>query len=1015
MKKSVGQNQRKPRFRISKLIFPIAALALIAGCTSFACIRGRVENDQPIVSNAENPEVISDANNYGRYYEYTHAWTVAISFVNHDLSSDYTTPLDYYETTNGRSGKIGTGQLTVTGTNLERKGYFHPANSFDYTSYSVGSDVSVTFNYQPPTTSSRLKEYTITDCRTKSLDGYSLPGQMGTGALLILKRRTGASSWTLDKTFVGLKPGTPVKYTPSASDIFYGTYYRFVCGYQYYYLDHEDTYWISAFNIKQYGFVDCLQRTNLFLARGKTDVRFISGHTEVKTHQLEAETYLANVTYDEDLKANCLFLNEENKIENKDSIYSFSLETESIRAGETSAYLENDVPLFHYNGYKNKSIIKKATQNNFNPDSVNGSNSSFTIYTTHPNYNLTSTFATPLIGKGLTFIQGLAKKEQEFAWDLQWNLIWQDIGIAVEDTTNQYSLSALYYSQYNLFRAMDVTPGNRLGEVYVTISYFIITVDDNVRAKYSFLEGHESDLSAFLASTTLTDGSVCFSSFTMERDDLGYKVEYAYNSDAYVELSELSHVFTKEGKYRFRVSNAFEETKYTTIYLLDVAEDNAKSAYFNHYEGHSGLLDESKRVYAPESPVPCYGRGTNFYIDASETKPGLFGRILRIHDDGNYTIIQKFEDLHVPLDGELNTIGRYCFEVNVGDPNSGGDHICYTVSFSIVDETTRVPTVNYDLLNESFFASSFNPEVYTVTYPSQGVGNFIFIYPADDTGYQEAWDFAMSLEALSMVDNGDGSYTYLGETYTSKLALFSVIQDNALTRISKTFLDIANAIKGEDHYDDITTTSLDHDVYVIEDEDIYSQLTVRPPYINGYQFVSLRTYESASVKMTHIESGAVYNIPYGVVVDEILELSGRYLVEETNWCGTRSYEVVYLKENEVITVFDIAYRDGVGFSSKTVNQNSTDSITSSVFYFKDIRDKVDDYVTIKVTNLTTGESQIYSMNDLKGKVIDSNGEYLLEVSNRIGYTYHFNLTVEGSSGTHTLPYVNNAVAVEVEG
>ena len=316
MKKSVGQNQRKPRFRISKLIFPIAALALIAGCTSFACIRGRVENDQPIVSNAENPEVISDANNYGRYYEYTHAWTVAISFVNHDLSSDYTTPLDYYETTNGRSGKIGTGQLTVTGTNLERKGYFHPANSFDYTSYSVGSDVSVTFNYQPPTTSSRLKEYTITDCRTKSLDGYSLPGQMGTGALLILKRRTGASSWTLDKTFVGLKPGTPVKYTPSASDIFYGTYYRFVCGYQYYYLDHEDTYWISAFNIKQYGFVDCLQRTNLFLARGKTDVRFISGHTEVKTHQLEAETYLANVTYDEDLKANCLFLNEENKIEN---------------------------------------------------------------------------------------------------------------------------------------------------------------------------------------------------------------------------------------------------------------------------------------------------------------------------------------------------------------------------------------------------------------------------------------------------------------------------------------------------------------------------------------------------------------------------------------------------------------------------------------------------------------------------------------------------------------------------
>ena len=1016
----MNKNSRKglinPKFKTaSKLIFPIAILAFILGSTSFSCVKDQTQVQEPSVLNADEPEIVSDSNNYAHYYEKAQAWTVAISWANHDLSSSYTTPLDYYESTGAINGVVSIGKLTVTGPNVERKGYVHPANSFDYTSYSVGSDVSLTFNYQPPTTCGRLNEYTIADCRTNKLDGYDLPGSIGTGALLILKRRTGASSWTLDQALVNLKPGKPVKYNPSPSDLFYGTYYRFVCGYQYYFLDHEDTYWISAFNIKQYAFVDCLQRTNVFLARGKTDVKFASGYTEIKTHQLATETYLTDVTFSDDLKEKYLVLDEKDKVENKNALYSFSLETESIRAGETSAYLENDVPLFHYNGQQMKSVIKKEAKNNFKPDDVVGRNESFTIFTKHPNYNLTSSFTTPLIGKGLTFIQGLAKKEQQFAWDPQWNSTWDDIGVVVDDTNNtEYSLSAIYYTQYGLFRALNITPNNLTGKIYVTISYFIITVSDNVRAKYSFLEGHESDLSAYLASTTLTDGSVCFTSFSMIREDLGYVVEYAYNSEPYVKLTEKTHVFTKEGKYRFRVSNAFEETKYTTIYLLDVAEDNAKSAYFNHYEGLSGLLDESKRVYAPESPVPCYGRGTNFYIDGSETKPGLYGRILRIHDDGNYTVIQKFEDLHVPLDGVINTIGRYCFEVNIGDPNSGGDHICYTISFSIVDETTRVPTVNYDLLNESFFASSFNPEVYTVTYPSKGVGNFIYVYPGDETGYQEAWDFAMSLEALSMVDNEDGSYTYLGEVYTSKLALFSVIQDNAETRINKTYLDIVNAIKGDEFYSDITNVALDHDVYVIEDDDIYSQLTVRPPYINGYQFVSLREYESSSVKMKHIETGTVYDIPYGVDVNTILELSGRYLVEETNWCGTRTYEVIYLKDNEVTTEFNIAYKDN-GIKTKTINQNAHDTLTSSMFYFKNITDKVDDYVTIKVTNVTRGESKIYSMSELKDKVINCNGEYLVEVANRIGFTYSFTLIVDGGDGSNFLPHTDNAISGEVNG
>ena len=70
MNRITSKNLRKPWFRIfTKLVFPVAALALIAGCTSFACAGGKIEEKQASVLNAEEVEVVSDSNNYAHYYE----------------------------------------------------------------------------------------------------------------------------------------------------------------------------------------------------------------------------------------------------------------------------------------------------------------------------------------------------------------------------------------------------------------------------------------------------------------------------------------------------------------------------------------------------------------------------------------------------------------------------------------------------------------------------------------------------------------------------------------------------------------------------------------------------------------------------------------------------------------------------------------------------------------------------------------------------------------------------------
>lgn len=988
------------RRNLKKLFFPSAAKVAVLLCGVLSLTLLDKVFSEPVhletLATEEEVQEISDSENLSHYYENVQNNTVAISFVNHDLHSDYVTPMDYYETTRGHSGSIGAGHLTVKGYGLERRGYYAPANSFDYTSYGVGSSVDLVFTYDPPTKSSKLNEYTIADSRATKVDGYSLPGPMDTGALIILKRRSGDTGWSVVKKLVGLKPnGTPITYTPTSDDIFYGTYFRFVSAFQYYYLyrTYDGPFGLDA---KHYLFVDCLQRVNVFIGKSADNVAFKTDYTESKTFELAKQTHLASI--EKDNKDNVVNLSE-TTLSNAD-ITSFKLITNSIKASESSASIENSVPVFHYNGSENESLIKE-TKGRVTTGSLN---LSFTINIKHANKNKTTTIVTPIVGKGLTFIEGYKEANP---------LTWDDVGV---ERDNDLALVATEYSKYDIFMAINVAPHTNGEKVYVTISYFIISVAPNIREKYTFLEGHESDLSAYVAATTLTDGSVCFSSFTMTRDNATLKVEYAFNSNAYTLISEVHKTFTTQGKYRFRITNAFDEVRYVTIYLLDVAEDNAKSAYFNHYGGFSGLLDEAKRVYAPNSKIPCYGRGTDFYIDASETKPGLYGRILRVHPDGTYTELQKFENLHNPLTGVLNTIGQYCFEVNVGDPSSAGDHICYTVNFSIVDETTYVPSVNYDLLSNSYFASSYMPNVYKVKYKSLGEGSFVYVYPGTESGYQEAWDFAIELESLSIVFNDDGTYNYpleSGQLYTSKLALFADLKENAKAKIEKDYLDLSTALASED-YGDITKVSLDHDVYVVENESIHKELTVHPVYINHYIFASLREYESQSVKMTHIASGQEYDIPYDVDVSTILDQTGRYLVKETNWCGTREYEVIFVLDDVNTAEFAINYRDGSTVKTKTINQENNENVSSSIFYFKNVVDALDEYDLITVTHQESGNKQCYTINELKGTAITHNGTFEVKITNRIGYSYTFVLTVTGASDEGEIfPHIDNTIGKEI--
>ena len=99
--------------KISFKVTPALVLFLCGSLIFTSC--GMLINKSPSKEylRVEADDIIEEKENFSHYYEHLQANTVAISFVNHDLSSDYVTPMDYYETTRGYSGSIKAGHLSI--------------------------------------------------------------------------------------------------------------------------------------------------------------------------------------------------------------------------------------------------------------------------------------------------------------------------------------------------------------------------------------------------------------------------------------------------------------------------------------------------------------------------------------------------------------------------------------------------------------------------------------------------------------------------------------------------------------------------------------------------------------------------------------------------------------------------------------------------------------------------------------------------------------------------------------
>ena len=938
------------------------------------------------------------------YREFRYLSAVTYNMVDHAVEEPtYSDPTEYYKTDKGDNGGTQAGTLTISG-DIENRGFYRPASSFHYTSISVGTNARFNFRFHSIASYSGMDSYEITSCTATSLFGYSLGAKIGKGAVLILKKRASEANWSKVDTgalkIVDLSNNADVAFKPLSDDIMRGTYFRFISAYQYRYKESD------SFVMKKRRYYDVAQVITVFLGRDGLSIKFAASTTPEQTHEIPSLHYEG--AYDgtspielipENLKTPTIPYSQQDGAH----LGKFSLKGETIKGSENELGLEKKTPVYVYNGVKEKVSVEFSNNMKYfaQASSITGVKSGIKVETTHNNKGVKSAATVGdlagISSGAAVIIQGLKKEKNNYSW----------VTIKYSGVTSTSNLSleigSLVFAEYESFRAM-VLVRFLNNQFEAMVSYFDIKRNlSRYQGLSEMKEGHDSTLLAYTAASTLGDESVCFSSFSVDKIVDSYKVEYAYNNQAYQTLTTSTKTFDQAGKYRFRVTNIFNEVEYTTIYLMAIHEDNGLSQYFSKY---GGFLDEGKRVYDPSVKIPSYGQGTPFFLNASQDWPGVYVSINYVYPDGTMEELQSLTDLHAPLEGVFSELGQYRVEIDTSNPTSAGDHVHYTVNFRIVDPTPYTPKVNQDFLFSGIFTSSFITKVYSVTLQSAGVGSFVYVFPYDENGEVRALDTALAIEAKSVVED-NGHYLYQGATYESKFAVYEAMQAKAIRRIGVNYISQADLLtEGEEVGEVSSETVLEKDVYLVPSQEDFKLLVGTPVLLNGFSFTQLREYESSSVYLTS-PSGELIPVDYDVNLSSILTETGMYTISETNWCGTSTYQAAFIAPGEVTYTLNLRYASGgkvveVGAKAKGITAGRREA---NAFYFASIEDELDPYgyVTVAYDN----QSQRYSYEELAGKLIDVNGSYTLTFTNRLGYTGTQALLISGGKESgDVMPHVD---------
>ena len=161
---------------------------------------------------------------------------------------------------------------------------------------------------------------------------------------------------------------------------------------------------------------------------------------------------------------------------------------------------------------------------------------------------------------------------------------------------------------------------------------------------------------------------------------------------------------------------------------------------------------------------------------------------------------------------------------------------------------------------------------------------------------------------------------------------------------------------------------------------------------------------------------SVINITYGKTVDSQLTESGKYYIRETNIFGNEHfYEAYYVASN--VTSADISYYDANGIlKTGSISSGSANPSGITSLHISNIKNALDQYATIKITNTAKTVNKILVVGD--EYTLTEAGTYTLLFIDRNGKQFTKTVTITNPNfvlnGVENSGTANNDVTISLK-
>ena len=442
-------------------------------------------------------------------------------------------------------------------------------------------------------------------------------------------------------------------------------------------------------------------------------------------------------------------------------------------------------------------------------------------------------------------------------------------------------------------------------------------------------------------------------------------------------------------------------------------------------------------------------------------------------DYGNETLFFKILEYVDASDGLpkkniLTEVGEYYCEFATNKDffnnyaNLSGDVYTFVFQFKITDKPQK-PSINEQLFNNNLSFVDYNSLFYAVDLPTNTENSVTYAFNNASNAYDFAYNYQRSLVKVSL-----DKYLYLGETYATQAEVLAKVQATAKASICKRYFDandadsflttqgnvhceidkngkaelqIREAIKDEGNnisgYNITGKVKLTKSVVVFGDSFSVNDYVIGDPFLNdkpytylnengdvvsGYnsiRFVQAADYESAFVKLTHIESGLNWVIPYGVPVQEFLvdkkAPSGRYKITESNLDAVSEYFGVYIAPGDNTTVLNITRVNGQNQFTQVLSQASANIRFENInaLIINSATNRLDPYGIIKIVNMSSNETVTLRLDEVVDYKIEEQGHYAIHTIDRLGNTAVYYADIYDATKFYDLTFVNEEEILNV--